>query len=131
MCDNGCANHWTGTFCESMVHYFIKYLSTVAIITLNVCYVVFFGNYLRNPVHIDSDIEKSKPIGTFLQRSKQGIEQTKKDYFLDKCLIVYLFNYFLFLFLSFLLSLYLFGCISTINSITCICFSLLRSLLRH
>lgn len=23
MCDNGCSNHWSGTFCDSMYQYFI------------------------------------------------------------------------------------------------------------
>lgn len=33
MCDNGCANHWNGTFCDSMYQYFISSMSTVPIIS--------------------------------------------------------------------------------------------------
>lgn len=40
MCNNGCADHWNRTFCESMYYWFVKSLSTFAIITLNVSYIV-------------------------------------------------------------------------------------------
>lgn len=33
MCDNGCANHWNGTFCNGMYQYFISSMSTVPIIS--------------------------------------------------------------------------------------------------